>query len=118
MTRGTKYRRRATLESESSQPKEQAVESQDHLRPPPHFTFGGWTASLANGLQMAHFALKKAKRKGERHGRQYGSIPACLLEEVASARTHLQSVIRARKREAWREFLIDNSITTRDLWST
>ena len=37
---------------------------------------------------------------------------------MEQARNHLRTLIRTRKREAWREFLVDNSGCTRDLWQT
>ena len=73
-----------------------------------------WNEDVAR----AHSTLKKAKRKGERHRGTHGWLPDFLLAEIAAARSHLQSVIRGRKREAWKDFLADNSSTTRDLWST
>ena len=68
--------------------------------------------------EAAHIALRRAKRKGERHRRQFGNIPPGLHEDMEKARNHLRTLIRTRKREAWREFLVDNSGCTRDLWQT
>ena len=68
--------------------------------------------------ESAHTALKRAKRKGEHHRRQFGHIPPSLQDAVNTARTRLQTLIRTRKRAAWREFLVDNSGCTRDLWQT
>ena len=45
-------------------------------------------------------------------------MPECHAEDIAAARNPLRSEIQKRKREAWREFLVENSGCTKDLWST
>ena len=41
-----------------------------------------------------------------------------MSDRIPHSPTHLQSAIRARKRETWREFLVDHSGSTKDLWAT
>ena len=68
--------------------------------------------------EEAHVALKQAKRRGERYKRKYGYLPTGLREDAEVARKNLRAIIRTRKREAWREFIVEKSGCTKDLWQT
>ena len=73
-----------------------------------------WTPEL----EELHQAMKRALRRRERHVRQHGGTPQVLHHEVEEAKQKLQRKIKERKREAWRTFLVNNSQSTSDLWST
>ena len=97
---------------------EEAIRKAAHpwvpLGRPSSFRKHWWNDKLA----QQHTNLKRAKRRGERHRRQFGHVPTPLAEDIASKRDQLRQAIQARKREAWREFLVENTGCTRDLWST